>query len=343
MTLIIGLNLSDRLYLAGDTRVTFKDGTTKDNALKILPFLDLQNFPEHSMGIAAAGNVDLANYLHKNISDAIKVGNLGCDVRILKQQLESFCDKLIVDWVNEGKPTNVQCCLLFAGTFAYRKKEINLGILKHLVEIYEEKSRKDQLKRHLTEKALLHDSSLQLLDKKLIESTGLGVIEQLDKSSKPSIPNYIQKAINTKNGYLDEQVDSLVFSISINVSNRKIIIHSAEWGDLLAFGTDGITKADIPMDILAMLELSGITGTNDHMLASVIISRTILDLAKEKKIQAIGGGVTVAIVKKADFQITGDGLKTGPGIFSIKINGIETPLTPFTLYNQLSKGLGASL
>ena len=332
MTLIIALNLSDRIYIAGDTRVTFDDGTTKDNALKVLPLIDIAKFPEHSIGVAVAGNVDFAAYLYQEVSAGINNEILSPDIRKLAEQIKEFSEERIINWVNNGGRLDREVCILFAGTFAYRKKEINLDILSRLVHLFEIKTKEDLSKRHLTENALRDDPIFQALNQKLKTESGLGVLEHLDASGVPKIPEYIAKALKNQEIFLDEYVDSLIFSVSINVRSKNVSIEKAEWGDFLAFGSRGITKLDITDYILASLELSRPQTMNDHMMAAAIISATILDIAKEMKIETIGGGVTIGIVKKGEFAISANGLRMGPGVFSIRINNQEVSLIPFTKY-----------
>ena len=103
MTLIIALNLSDRIYIAGDTRVTFENGTTEDNALKVLPLIDIAKFPEHSIGVAVAGSVDFAAYLYHEVSAGINNEILSPDIRKLAEQIKEFSEERIINWVNIHK------------------------------------------------------------------------------------------------------------------------------------------------------------------------------------------------------------------------------------------------
>ena len=96
MTLIIGLNLSDRIYLGADTRITFGNGSYKDDVLKISALGEWENTLHAPYGLkrklllSVAGNVNLASFLFGKISPAIRGKDLATDVRRLHARIESF-------------------------------------------------------------------------------------------------------------------------------------------------------------------------------------------------------------------------------------------------------------
>src|SRR5574343_807875 len=151
MTMIIGLNLSNRLYLAADSRVTsFSEKNqqiigTSDNILKIMPLwgkniLDQGFFDENYISMAVAGNVEVATYFYNEITQSLKNGGLNTDIRIFYDQIDNFIKDRVNYWtLTLGKPYK-NCTLLFAGISPTRNKQINLTKLQSLILTFEQEA-----------------------------------------------------------------------------------------------------------------------------------------------------------------------------------------------------------
>ena len=73
--MIVGFNLSDKLYLAADSRVTVDNGLKADNVLKIMPILEQIPWAERNenqISVAIAGDVRYAAFLYFEIHEALK-------------------------------------------------------------------------------------------------------------------------------------------------------------------------------------------------------------------------------------------------------------------------------
>jgi hypothetical protein len=108
MSLIFGLNLSDRIYLSGDTRLTQKTGDTitetKDKIIKSTPF---------TQDIAAvfAGNAAMAAFVSKELIEIIKPG---LDIRTFRADIESYLAPVINKyWEDNGAKTSM--AIIFGG------------------------------------------------------------------------------------------------------------------------------------------------------------------------------------------------------------------------------------
>ena len=143
MTLIAGFNLSDRIYIVGDTRITTTDETsvtTKDNVQKVI---DINS----NLAVAAAGNIRLARFLVKRFIKSELANLTISDVRLK-----------IKDWI----ATNVDeyhkrypyayVCLLFAGRDSNKNKIISGKKLIKLTKEYGELTKTSQM--HL--KGVIH-------------------------------------------------------------------------------------------------------------------------------------------------------------------------------------------
>lgn len=118
MSLIIGINLSDRAYLSADTRLTFRiDGKEKyfDNILKIKPL-------SQEIAVAVAGDIDLAAFIVRGLIES----------KINKENIREFRDgieKLIKSLANNYLERNSRlgsACFIFAGINRKQKKFIDM-------------------------------------------------------------------------------------------------------------------------------------------------------------------------------------------------------------------------
>src|ERR1700687_703810 len=97
MTMIVGLNLSDKLYLCADPRLTFSsDGSHVDDIIKVMPIygepvpLVGEVEKNNRIAVAVAGDLEMAAFLTKAIQDAIESGELSNDIRTLCEQADGF-------------------------------------------------------------------------------------------------------------------------------------------------------------------------------------------------------------------------------------------------------------
>ena len=333
MTMIMGLNLSNKVYLVADTRVSFPDGSFHDNILKIRPLVDKAFHRQNEIAVAVAGNVGLTSYLYKEIQTALNKGTISTDIRKFYDAVEGVIDKAIVTWVNEGKPYK-NCCLLFAGTCEKRAKEISLKKLNELVNLYDTRALKKQ--QELLENGFAEqvktDPIWQIFDDKMRKEAGMSVMENLAQSFIPVIRPYIKEALEKNDPFLDDEPDSLVFGVKIDVATRTIKKEVAEWGDFLIYG-DRVNRDSVPDDMLASLELFWAQEKehSPHLMEGSIMTMTILDLAKKHKIGSIGGTVMLVWTDKDGMHISGKDLIVGSPM-QVKIDGNPQPLIPFTDY-----------
>ncbi len=153
MTLIIGLNLSNKIYLAGDTRVTTtpitqpSEKTYIDNILKLDLVWGDTVHPQlkhdgNTIAVAVAGDVEFATYLVKRIKEDLNRGRLNSDIRIFAVEIENRVKVFVNDWLFTKDYRH--CCLLFSGMVKHRlNKRIPAEKLEELIRIYEKKLRRN--------------------------------------------------------------------------------------------------------------------------------------------------------------------------------------------------------
>jgi len=360
MSLIIGINLSDRIYLAGDTRITQRDYQDRntiyiDNVVKVTPLYGKNVFDaglpvctnNNLISMAIAGDVSLANYVYLEIRKSIYEGKLSNDIRILFEQLNhEYLNLIVSEWLLKGGKYGDSCCLIFGGMTSNRNKNVSVIKLKEMVDQYKETHKVNDDKRKEWDKMIKGDETWQIINKKMQEQAGKTVIESLEESSVPYIPSYIENAIKQNGGILADFPDSLVFRLDLKILESGLLFDkkTAEWGQYLARGSEKIDEGDLPDDLLSFLELMpGKEKGMEHLTESVVINKTILDIAERRGIKTIGGTVVINCIKKNQSQVLTNG-KFENGKMFINVKGFVIPAVGFTEYLKLmKKGMSAEL
>jgi hypothetical protein len=84
MTLILGINLSNRLYMVADTLVTKKINGISEPIEYIFKLIQFSSSKFDSyLSVAFAGNRSLAFYIYQKIDNAIDEGVLSTDIEEL--------------------------------------------------------------------------------------------------------------------------------------------------------------------------------------------------------------------------------------------------------------------
>ncbi len=112
MSLIMGLNLTDRIILAGDTKVTDNDtGQTLGYCIKVIQF---RNEKHNSfVSCAFAGNKHFSKYLAEEIHKAIESGELDTDINFLVKNIDDFFKKIVPRYTEKEK--NKNSFMIFGG------------------------------------------------------------------------------------------------------------------------------------------------------------------------------------------------------------------------------------
>jgi hypothetical protein len=118
MSLIIGINLSDRVYLSADTRLTFRvDGKDKylDNILKIKPL-------SQEIAVTVAGEIDLAAFIVRGL---IKSKISKVNIRDFRNSIEELVKSLADGYLKRNHRIG-KACFIFAGINRKQKKVIDM-------------------------------------------------------------------------------------------------------------------------------------------------------------------------------------------------------------------------
>lgn len=119
MTFIVGINLSDRVLLSADTRLTFRENKTEkfyDCFLKIKPL-------SQEIVAAVAGDPKLAAFIVKGlILSKINKEN----IRNFREDIEEQIKKLVDGYQTKYKIFDRNVCFIFAGIDREKKKNIDM-------------------------------------------------------------------------------------------------------------------------------------------------------------------------------------------------------------------------
>ncbi|MDB5238953.1 MAG: hypothetical protein JWO00_288 [Candidatus Parcubacteria bacterium] len=348
MTLIMGLNFSHKLYLAGDTRVTRtepgKEPISIDNIAKIVPIWGKQIlgqafYDKNTIALAVAGDLHFASFIKEKVTNALNKKELNSNIRVFSTQIKEYLRTATDEWLLDHEYSN--CALIFAGMNLRARKKISQEKLDELLAQHEQQREKDKPSRdRFIKEVLPTNPTWQAMEAKLLQQRGKGVEEMIKEGDIPKISPWIQKAIDEKTNEID-MPDSLIIGIEIKPHQGIFNQQEAEWGEFIAYGA-GLTKNDLNQSMMAVLEFSHIKEEdNPRLLEGAILTSEILDTAKNKKIGSIGGTVLLySLEMDGQMRISGKDVKfNNPGEpISLKLMGQDVPLIMFHQYPKIPKG-----
>lgn len=281
MSLIVGLNLSDRVYLGADTRVTdHATGRYWDKLFKIAPLypskvLSQMGFKD-SIYVAIAGNINMARYFYLSIRNGLELGELPYDARLLFNALnDDWCNRVQWSWNQVSNIDEASCHLIIAGTSSENTKPLSRNTLDKLLKIHLDTSDKRPIK--------LYNNLPYVVD-----MTG----------QMPVIPDHLSKFYLNKKMNEIAMPDTFVFRLDIRISREylkgfKVLRDSVEKGGFLARGDSHISERTISRNsIVAECELM---YNRDDRNSARVIAELIRSHFSEI---TIGGPVTVHSITK---------------------------------------------
>lgn len=112
MTLIMAFNLTDRIIIAGDTKLTNSHtGETVGYCIKVLQFSDKEK--KNFFSCAFAGNKQFALYIARRIDEALEKETLDTDINWLIDNIDSFLKQVTPEY--EGEEKTKSAFMIFAG------------------------------------------------------------------------------------------------------------------------------------------------------------------------------------------------------------------------------------
>lgn len=252
MTVIFGVNLSDRVYLAGDSRISDllvdKDGQEhavpkSDNILKV----DLVK-GNSGVALACAGDAKFAAYILNALYREAFSKN---GVMSIRDNVEEWAKLKAHEYFTRNKYTSAT--FIFAGSDRSRQKEISASRVLTLAKSYLSDGRQGSMKSHLA-KALENHADKH--DGKV----------GLEKMVLPV-------------------ADTVLFSMKIGKSGVEI--EDTVFGQFLLYGPRGLIKEDIEERHIGQLEYA--TSNGDITQDIILIMAMLHELAENKQLVSVGG------------------------------------------------------
>lgn len=116
MTLILGVNLSDKIYLAADSLISRKVGNKYEPAgycTKLISMSGKDHMPHSSFSCMFSGNKSFADYLFRRMDQALDINELSTDINDLISKIDLFMKKVVPEYT--GSPVNRVVKIIFAG------------------------------------------------------------------------------------------------------------------------------------------------------------------------------------------------------------------------------------
>jgi hypothetical protein len=270
LSLIAGINLSDRVYLTSDTRVTRKCPSGleyyRDNVLKTVRVSD-------DVVITAAGSVAAA----RACVIALRSAPEATDIRALRDRVTDLVRPVIDDYLREHTYEEARCVLMIAGRSPDRPKRVRFG--RRFIQLFEAAKASEQKHAEMMVDILrdpralaLHQSALQQLGTK-------------PPAIKAAVWAAMRRGADAEGFVTVPCADSRVFALSIG---RDLIVDDADWGEMLIYGSRGVKRSLIPDETIGELEFA---QADDLTPAVVLLTAMVVASTRELGVTTIGGGV----------------------------------------------------
>lgn len=257
MTVLIGLNVQEGIYLAADTRLTSKkkDGTRtyKDDFLKFYT-------SNHNIHCIVAGDAAFASFLLQRLRESRLNSQ---EYKLFKSEIEDFAKVEAALYPHISELPNV--VFLFAGTDNTTNKVIDMN----------------QVIAHTKYRQERGGSSKMRLRPEII----IGMVKA---ATTGKVGNLIETGMPFTGLFsLEVQADS---------SGIHTEITEVGWGELLLYGPNGLRREDVSPDLISVIDMLEHYKDNPEQKlqadASLIAMYLLKDLKEKHNLNTVGGGIT---------------------------------------------------
>ncbi len=229
------------------------------------------------------------------------------DIRSLRKDVKNLITPLVNEYWDTTN-SKAKIAIIFGGLNPNKKKQFNLS------EIYKKIKQYSDFKK------------------------------EAEMNMKPALFNEVMRSNGGPLRY-PEPSDSHVFSIQI-FPPSGFLIEDAEWGEYLAYGSNGITKEKLNPVTLGIIEFSGGDAGHDNMVITGILNE-VIKVTKEETIGktfvntivadglsgVLGGGVFRANLKTMKTEFLSEVFRKDGKFFSRNDDGSITELISIKDYS----------
>jgi hypothetical protein len=283
MTLIVGINTSEAIYLASDTRVTlaYKDRPLeyRNNLQKTIPL-------SRHLAVAAAGNVRLATFLTWKLDTQTRSPER--NIRGVRERVEGVLKDAAHEYYErvpyDRHTATPNCSLLIAGTDVTGRKRARVkerfdGLADAATRL---KERAEAEMRRVAEAATTQGGMITAA-RVMAESKSQGL------PMRTMLFDALRNAAGADGYSTLPVVDTHLFSVTVRPDEFRI--EDTEWGEGLARGaTEAVRKDVTPNDLMAAIEFG------DPANAPSLLTSQMFHVAKKHDEPSIGGAVFVVII-----------------------------------------------
>lgn len=287
MTLVLAINLSDRLYLAADTQVTQRktDGTSirgHDMQLKC------EVLSAHLM-VGCAGNAKMAAFL---VREVLKTGVCNLGIRDFEIELKKILPRIVGEFLLQGASYNESYAILTFAGMDFGKHKI-IDVKKYIT----------LAKRFQDVKKQRIDSTFQKKPLQAFTQDELSIFWIMARNSQMGMKDIILRGLKkygVKEGKIEIPItDGHVFQVRIDCAakDEKILFEDYAWGDWAVSGA--VVPKEIPEELMLNLDFSMAGGSfeKDNYNLSIAITSNFS--------KYIGGCVTSFLINpEGIFTIT---------------------------------------
>lgn len=264
MSLIVGLHLPTRLFLAADTRLTT---TLASGLIRVEDnFWKAFSFSGDKISCVVAGNAKLATFILRKLEDS----NLPKDnIRTFRASIMSQIPDVIDEYLRNGGEYK-RVAIIFGGYNDISKKMVNASTFGNV-----------QAKNLIGTNGMKN----QAINHKMVEGLLSALIRKgaaLEKDEEIEI----------------DASDSLIFSLSIELP-KEPIIHDIPCYDLVLFSQKQLNETHIPFDIIQKLEVETDPknkGDDNLYQSSLVIASLINTMIEKFSLNAVGGEVLTMLL-----------------------------------------------
>lgn len=284
MTFIVGITLSDRIYLAADTRVTVRGSKgvrVHDNCLKI------ESLAPRIM-IAVAGDVGFAQYLIGRLRRSVVVASDDGD--ILLAHLNDAIGPIVDDYlVGHDFPKSA---FLIASSCPNRPKKLPHAAVVEMA--YRRLALdEDRKRRRLEQFESPSDPGFHEAFSEEISRPNVGA---------SNLFRALRSGVDSEGEVTLQSRDNLLIGVELTPPAAPVV-HVGRWGQFLSFGSGRLEEGDIPDDFFPGMEFA--------LADEVTTSRTQLSAfisSVADRSPSVGGGITVGFATDQLCVMVGGGV-----------------------------------
>lgn len=288
MTLIILANLSDRIYMSADTRLSKREKDTSvtkihDNQLKIQEI-------SGNIIIGCAGSAKMSSFVVKKLKNDKDVNNLGIDKfkQFLEKRLHGIIHEYLISVSEDNRESNA--VFMIAGYNRDKNKIIDSGRIMSSLKKYQEVKQKE---------IDTIGNGKDIMD---FTQEEYGALKYQMLKNKQTIKPIVSNSINNSkgDGLIELPIsDQKSFIVEIDCSNKQEPIKyiECEWNEIKVRGTN-LHDKDIPKRFWGDLEFG--LNSGDVMKDGL----SFINFIQEKFSGSINGAVTNYIIMDNNILVT---------------------------------------